>query len=111
MKKIGFKDLQLNPATAFGDEWMLLTASNQVRGYNTMTVAWGHFGSLWELDRHRNCLPTAICYVRPSRYTKEFLDRENYFTLTSFGGGQKKALGYLGSHSGRWLRRALWTSG
>ena len=43
---------------------------------------------------------TAICYVRPQRYTKEFVDREELYTLCFFD-GYKKELAYLGSHSGR----------
>ncbi|MDO4285042.1 MAG: flavin reductase [Eubacteriales bacterium] len=91
----------VNPIHDFGDEWMALAAGNEERGYNVMTVAWGHFGALWERDSHANRLPTVICYVRPGRYTKEFMDREEYFTLTVFPESCKKALGYLGSHSGR----------
>lgn len=100
MKEIAIKDLTVQPFTAFGSDWMALAAGTEA-GYNAMTIAWGHFGSLWERGSHANRLPTAICYVRPGRYTKEFLDKEPYFTLSCFGGGQKKALGYLGSHSGR----------
>jgi flavin reductase (DIM6/NTAB) family NADH-FMN oxidoreductase RutF len=40
-------------------------------------------------------------YLRPQRYTKEFVDREELFTITVFPEEYKKALGYLGSHSGR----------
>ena len=40
------EDLQLNPMTMFGKEWMALTAGNEKNGYNTMTVAWGHLGPL-----------------------------------------------------------------
>ena len=74
MKEIAIQDLQLNPFAVFGKDWMALTAGNEQNGYNTMTIAWGHLGSIWERSNHRNCLPTAICYVRPSRYTKEFAD-------------------------------------
>ena len=41
-----------------------------------------------------------MCYVRPQRYTKEFIDREEYYTLCFFD-GRKKELGYLGTKSGR----------
>lgn len=104
MKEItanAIKEQTLNPFQAFGEEWMALTAGNEKDGYNTMTVAWGHFGSLWERDSHANQLPTIICYVRPNRYTKEFMDKEEYFTLSCFDKPYKKALAYLGSHSGR----------
>lgn len=101
MKEIPLTKLNIDPFTVFGEDWMALTAGNQCSGFNTMTVAWGQFGSLWERDRHTNRLPTITCYVRPSRHTKAFMDHEEYFTLSHFPKEYKKALGYLGSHSGR----------
>lgn len=101
MKEISFKDLRINPFSCFGEDWMALTSGNQTDGYNAMTVAWGHLGSIWERGNHRNCLPTATCFVRPSRYTKTFMDKESYFSLSHFDASRKKALAYLGSHSGR----------
>lgn len=101
MKEIDITKLKINPFQLFGKDWMALTAGTEKTGFNTMTVAWGHLGSAWERGSHRNCLPTAICYVRPSRYTKEYMDQEEYFTLSHFPVEYKKTLGYLGSHSGR----------
>ena len=95
MKEIDVSQLQMNPMTLIGKEWMLLTAGTSENGYNTMTCSWGHLGAIWN-----GGLPTAICYVRPQRYTKEFIDREELYTL-SFFSGYKKEMGYLGSHSGR----------
>ena len=79
-------------------EWMLVTAGNESRGYNTMTASWGHLGAIWGKG---GGLPTAVIYLRPQRYTKEFVDREELFTISVFPEEYKKALGYLGSHSGR----------
>lgn len=101
MNEIKIQDLQVNPFTLFSEDWMALAAGNEHGGYNAMTVAWGHLGSIWERGSHRNCLPTAVCYVRPSRYTKALMDSEEYFTLSHFPEQYRKALGYLGSHSGR----------
>jgi flavin reductase (DIM6/NTAB) family NADH-FMN oxidoreductase RutF len=98
MKEISVSELQMNPMTMIAKEWMLVTAGNQDRGYNTMTASWGHLGSLWG---HGGGLPTAVVYLRPQRYTKEFVDREELFTITVFPEEYKKALGCLGSHSGR----------
>ncbi len=98
MKEISVKELNLNPMTMISDEWMLITAGTQETGYNTMTASWGHLGSLWG---HGRGLPTSVVYVRPQRYTKEFIDREEYYTLSFFPDGYRKKLGYLGSHSGR----------
>lgn len=101
MKEININELQVNPYSLFGKDWMLLTAGNKKDGFNTMTVSWGHLGSIWESESHHGSFPTAICYVRPSRYTKKYMDQEEYFTLSHFASEYKKALGYLGSHSGR----------
>lgn len=97
MKEISISELNINPMTLISDEWMLITAGTKERGWNTMTASWGHLGAIWG---HGKGLPTAVCYVRPQRYTKEFLDREEVYTL-SFFPGYKKELAYLGSHSGR----------
>ena len=94
MKEISVSELQLNPYQKIAKEWMLITAGDEASGYNTMTASWGHLGSLWNK-------PTAICYVRPQRYTKEFIDRESYYTLCFFPEEFHKALGYLGTKSGR----------
>ena len=93
MKEISVSDLQLNPYTKIAKDWMLVTAGGP-SAYNTMTASWGHLGSLWNQ-------PTAICYVRPQRYTREFIDREARYTLCFFPEEYHKALGYLGTKSGR----------
>lgn len=93
MREIAVSELKLSPYEKIGKEWMLLTAGAE-GSYNTMTCSWGHLGCLWNL-------PTAICYVRPQRYTREFIDREDRYTLCFFPSEYKKALGYLGSKSGR----------
>ncbi len=98
MREITAKELNINPITAISEEWMLITAGTEA-GYNTMTASWGHIGSIW--GRRSFGLGTAICYVRPQRYTKEFIDREEYYTLTFFPAEYKDKLGYLGAHSGR----------
>ena len=100
-KEIDYKDLKINPMTMFGEDWMALTAGNENKGYNSMCIAWGHMGTVWERDSHANRLPTVTCFVRPQRYTKDFLDREELFTVSHFPSAMKKTLGYIGSHSGR----------
>ena len=93
MKEISVEELKLNPSTLIGKEWALLTAGNK-DGYNTMTVSWGQMGELWNK-------PTTVVYIRPQRYTKEFVDKSDYYTLSFLPDGHRKALSYLGSHSGR----------
>ena len=100
MKELSIEDLEINPYTVFGKDWMALTAGEESLGFNTMTISWGHIGSIWD-SKSRSNLPTIISYVRPSRYTKEIMDSQEYFTLSHFPEEYHKALSYLGSHSGR----------
>ncbi|EEX48886.1 flavin reductase family protein [Jonquetella anthropi] len=98
MREIPVETLQMNPMSLISEEWMLITAGDEKRGYNTMTAAWGHLGAIWG---HGKGLPTAVVYIRPQRYTREFVDREPLFSLSFFPRSYRKQLQYLGSHSGR----------
>lgn len=92
------KQLTSNVFSMIGDQWMLVTAGTE-EDCNTMTASWGGLGILWGK-------PVATCYIRPQRYTKEFLDREEYFTLAFFGEEWRKALSLCGSKSGRDVDKA-----
>jgi len=92
-QKINIQDLQMNPFTSIGKEWMLITAGNQKK-VNTMTASWGGVGVLWGQD-------VVTAYIRPQRYTKEFVDQQECFSLSFFNGNYKKELGVLGTVSGR----------
>ncbi len=85
--------IEFNPFTKIGKEWMLITASNGEKT-NAMTASWGGVGVLWGKE-------TAFCFVRQSRYTKEFIDNSDYFSLTFFDKSYKSALKYFGIVSGR----------
>lgn len=93
MRNIDPKALDQNVFSLIGDRWMLITAGTADR-CNTMTASWGGLGVIWGA-------PAATCYIRPQRYTKEFVDREDYFTLAFFGEESRKALQLCGSRSGR----------
>ena len=86
------KELDLNPFAAIGDQWMLITAGTAER-CNTMTASWGGLGVLWGA-------PMAIAYIRPQRYTKEFVDENEYFTLSFFPEEYRQQLSLCGSKSG-----------
>lgn len=90
--KVETADWAVNPFSAIGEDWMLVTAGN-AEAANTMTASWGGLGVLWGQD-------VAFVFIRPQRYTKEFMDREGKFSL-SFFDGYKKEMGLLGSVSGR----------
>ena len=77
----------------FDKKWALLTAGNK-ESFNTMTVSWGGMGTIWGK-------PVVTAYVRTSRYTHEFLDKEEYFTVSFYAEEYRKILGMLGSKSGR----------
>ena len=87
MKEISVEELKLNPSTLIGKEWALLTAGNK-DGYNTMTVSWGQMGELWNK-------PTTVVYIRPQRYTKEFVDNSEYFTLSFLPEAEKKEAEFM----------------
>ncbi|MBN2638715.1 MAG: flavin reductase [Bacteroidales bacterium] len=77
------------------NQWMLLTAGNfSIGHFNTMTVAWGSLGVMWNK-------PFALVVVRPSRYTFDFVNQYPDFTLTAFSKEFHKDLSYLGKISGR----------
>lgn len=93
MQKIDIKALQGNAVSLFDDKWCLITAGT-TESYNTMTASWGALGELWNKD-------VCFIFIRPQRYTKEFVEREEYFTLSFFGEEYKKALTFCGRYSGR----------
>ena len=87
--------MKIDPFTTFDKRWFLLTAGDFAKGdYNTMTVSWGFLGTMWSM-------PVAQVVVRPQRYTREFLDKYDTFTLCSFPEKYRPALTLLGAKSGR----------
>lgn len=95
LRKMDVKDLKDNVFSLLGDQWMLITAGT-ADNCNTMTASWGGLGIMWGE-------PVATVYIRPQRYTKQFVDREEYFTLSFFGPEYKKELALCGAKSGREL--------
>ena len=95
LRKVQVSELNENVFSLIGDEWMLITAGG-AEVCNTMTASWGGLGVLWGE-------PAVTIYVRPQRYTKEFIDREEYFTLSFFGSDYRKELALCGAKSGREL--------
>ena len=91
--RIDPKELDQNVFSLIGEQWMLITAGTRER-CNTMTASWGGLGVLWGR-------PVATVYIRPQRYTLEFVEREEKFTLAFFGEEYRKALALCGSKSGR----------
>jgi len=86
-------ELNKSPFQLIGHDWMLITAQKDEK-VNTMTASWGGLGVMWGKN-------VAYIVVRPQRYTKEFVDSADTFSLTFFDERFKKELGYLGKVSGR----------
>ncbi len=79
----------------WAEQWFLLTCGDfQSSHFNTMTVAWGSFGAMWKK-------PFAQVVVRPTRYTYEFMEKYDSFTLCAFPEQFHRDLTFLGSTSGR----------
>ena len=93
MKKIGINELNFNVFDKIGKEWFLLTAGDKDR-YNTMTASWGGMGILWNK-------PVCFTFVRPNRYTYEFMEDNSFFTLSFFREQHRSILTFCGSKSGR----------
>ncbi len=91
-KTIDPKEIKDNLIKCFADEWALVTAGNR-DGYNMMTVSWGFAGEMWGED-------SVAVVIRPQRYTMEFIDKSDYFTV-SFYGERKDIHKVCGSESGR----------
>jgi len=93
MKRIDPYNIDESVFRLLDKDWMLITAG--VSGhFNTMTASWGGLGILW----HQ---PVAFIFVRPQRYTYQFLEQYEWFTLCFFGHGFRKILNFCGSRSGR----------
>lgn len=75
------------------EEGCLITAGN-INDYNTMTIGWGMKGIIWRRK-------TFIAYVKPCRYTYEFMEKNDYFTISFYEKDYKKQMAILGTLSGR----------
>lgn len=93
MKQIEINEFSENPFKLIGSDWMLITAKKGEKT-NMMTASWGGVGILWNK-------PVATIYVRPQRYTKEFIDNEEYFSLCVLPKEYRQILNYCGTKSGR----------
>ena len=85
--------LDFNAFTKIGNEWTLITAGDKEKT-NAMTASWGGVGVMWGKN-------VAFIFVRDTRYTKEFIDNGDTFSLTFFDKTYHSALKYMGAVSGR----------
>ena len=86
-------ELKFAPLSDLDKNYALLTAG--VKGdFNTMTISWGGFGTLWNK-------PVVTVYVKPIRYTYKFMENNDYFTVSFYDDKYKKDLITLGTKSGK----------
>ncbi len=91
-QKVDVKEIPVNPFREIGEHWVLISAKKDGK-VNTMTASWGAMGVIWGKN-------AVTVYIRPQRYTKQFVDGSEYFTVTLFN-GYRQELGVLGTKSGR----------
>ncbi|MBP3706894.1 MAG: flavin reductase [Clostridia bacterium] len=91
-KEISAKEIKENLINCIANEWTLISAGQQ-DGFNMMTASWGFAGELWGSD-------AVEVFVRPQRYTLNYLEKEEFFAL-SFYGENKDIHKVCGSMSGR----------
>lgn len=96
MKK--FKEIQMeewkeNACKAIGKDWMLVAASKDGKT-NAMTASWGGLGVMWGKN-------AAYIFIRPQRFTKEFIDGSDTLSLTFYDEKYRDTLSYMGRVSGR----------
>ena len=93
LKSVSIYDIKDNVFKLIADDWMLVTAGS-LKSFNTMTASWGTLGELWNRK-------IAVCFVRPSRHTYQFMEREDVFSLSFFDEKYRDALNFCGTKSGR----------
>lgn len=93
MKKINPIEISENAIKLISQDWMLISAGTDKK-FNTMTANWGGLGFVWNK-------PVVYVFIRPERYTYEFVEAADEFTLSFFPDKFKKTLGMLGRVSGR----------
>ncbi len=82
-----------NVFKSMGVDSFLVTAGKKDH-FNTMTAGWGGMGWLWKM-------PVVFCFIRPQRYTFEFMEKYDEFTISFFKKEYQKVLSVCGSVSGR----------
>lgn len=94
-KQISFEDFNFKPIANWNGQGMLLTSGDfNTAHFNAMTVGWGSLGVMWGL-------PFVQVVVRPVRYTFQFIEKYDTFTVCAFSETYAPALHLLGNKSGR----------
>ena len=94
-------DELLDPFSSIGRHGMLITAGSGIARdqWNTMTASWGSLGVYW----HKKAITGVI---RHSRYTFDFVEKEQLVTFSFFAPEKKDVLAVCGKISGRDVDKA-----
>lgn len=92
--EIPFNELDFNTFKIWNDSLLLTPGENAPGKFNSMIIGWGSIGIMWKK-------PMIQVVVRPSRYTYEFIEKYDTFTVCAFNPEYKKALSVFGTKSGR----------
>jgi len=93
MNKIDIAELNIQPFTTLGSDGVLIVGGDE-KNNNPMTISWGFFGIMWSM-------PVAIVAVRETRYTYDFMNKINSFTINWLNDDKRDALMICGTKSGR----------
>lgn len=96
--KITPQEITQNAFSLIGTDWMLIAAGNTQKS-NCMTASWGGFGVLWNV-------PVVFVFIRPQRYTNEFITANSFFSLNFFNATYKDMLQFCGKNSGKTIDKA-----
>ncbi|MCD7898801.1 MAG: DUF4468 domain-containing protein [Bacteroides sp.] len=92
-KRIAPDKIPGNIIKMLSDDWMLITAGNDQQ-FNMMTASWGGLGVLYGK-------PIATCFINPTRFTYQLMEKNDTYTLTFYTEAYRDALKYCGSTSGK----------
>ncbi|HLO91774.1 MAG TPA: flavin reductase [Lentimicrobium sp.] len=92
-KEIKPTELKENAIKLIGNDWMLISAGDDIK-YNAMTASWGGMGMLWNK-------PVMFIFIRPHRFTYQFVEQEEYFTCSFYDEKYRDKLNFFGTYSGR----------
>lgn len=94
-EEISPREIKENPIKLFGDDWAVVAAGTP-DDFNELTVSWGALGDCWWDN-----MPIAVIFVSATRYTHKYLEANDTFSINVFPPEFRKAVAYIGSHSGR----------
>ena len=88
------EDFLLNPFNYFSQPGGMLVCAGNKEKSNAMTIGWGALGNLWG-----HGTSTVTVYVAEKRFTRQFMEDNEYFTIMTFK--DRDVLRYMGTKSGR----------